>query len=81
MPTAEPGSPRRLNPNKLLLSKWTAVIPRNKELHFIVTRVVAPEPPVTRIEYVEIEALHSRRSFVLPWRELKDAGRWLQGWQ
>ena len=36
---------------------------------------------MTRIEYVEIEALHSRRSFVLPWRELKDAGRWLQGWQ
>ena len=43
--TAEPGSPRRLNRNKLLLSKWTAVIPRNKELHFIVTRVVAPSRP------------------------------------
>ena len=35
---------RRLNPKKLLLSKWTAVTPHDKEKHFIVTGVIEPEP-------------------------------------
>jgi tryptophan-rich hypothetical protein len=71
---------RRLNPNKLLLSKWTAAIPRNKEKHFIVIKLVQPESPASRIESVEIEAVHSRRSIVIPWRELNDNSQWLQGW-
>ena len=32
-----------LNPRKLLDSKWTAVNPRNKEKHFLVTGIVDPE--------------------------------------
>jgi tryptophan-rich hypothetical protein len=71
---------RRLNPNKLLLSKWTAANPRGREKHFIVTKLLPAEPPATRIERVEIEAVLSRRSFVIPWRELSDAGQWRQGW-
>ena len=74
-----PAAPR-LNPNKLLLSKWTARVPRNREKHFIVTRVFQPDPPATRIDFVEIEAVISRRSFTLPWRDLTDCHRWLQGW-
>ena len=35
---------RRLNPKKLLLSKWTTVTPHDKEKHFIVTGVIEPEP-------------------------------------
>ena len=35
----------RLSPKKLLLTKWTAVKPRNREKHFVVTRVIEPEPP------------------------------------
>ena len=38
--------PRKLNPlqpNKLLLSKWTAVEPRAKEKHFLVAKLVDPE--------------------------------------
>ena len=35
-----------LNPKKLLNSKWTAVKPRNKEKHFLVTE---PMPEMTRI--------------------------------
>ncbi|MCK7495935.1 MAG: TIGR02450 family Trp-rich protein [Comamonadaceae bacterium] len=70
-----------MNPRKLLLSKWTAQAPRNREKHFIVTRVIQPEPPATRIEVVEIEAVISRRSFTLPWRDLTDCHRWLQGWR
>jgi tryptophan-rich hypothetical protein len=70
----------RLSPKKLLLSKWTAVTPQNREKHFLVITVVEPEPPATRIETVELQAVHSQRSFLLPWRELTDASRWRQGW-
>lgn len=56
----------RLNPAKLLLSKWTAATPRNKEKHFLVTRVIQPEPPAVAIEFVELEAIHSRRSEICP---------------
>ena len=34
-----------LSPKKLLHTKWTAVAPRNKEKHFLVTKVIEPEPP------------------------------------
>ena len=37
-------------PKKLRLTKWTAVTPRNGEKHFVVVRVVEPEPLSTRIE-------------------------------
>lgn len=73
--------PRRLNPAKLPLSKWTAVAPVRREKHFIVTRLIEPVPPAVRPEWVELEAVHSGRSRVLPWRELLDAERWLQGWK
>jgi tryptophan-rich hypothetical protein len=71
----------RLNPKKLLLSKWTAVTPHDKEKHFIVTGVIEPEPPATRIESIELEAVYSRRVFSLSWRDLTDRNRWRQGWQ
>lgn len=69
-----------LSPKKLLLSKWTAVLPAHKEKHFVVTRVVEPEPPAVRVEWVEIEAVHSGRSSLLRWRDLTDGDRWRQGW-
>jgi tryptophan-rich hypothetical protein len=69
-----------LSPKKLLLSKWTAVAPRDKEKHFVVVRVLEPVAPALRIEEVELQAVHSGRVQVLPWRELKDASRWRQGW-
>jgi tryptophan-rich hypothetical protein len=72
--------PVRLNPRKLLHSKWTAVQPRNKEKHFMVTRVVQPDTPDLPITHVEIEAVHSQRSVVMPWRDLTDTAVWKQGW-
>lgn len=71
---------RALNPNKLLHSKWTAATPSNKEKHFIVTKVIAPEMPSMQIDTIELEAVHSRRSFSMPWRDLTDSSLWLQGW-
>ncbi len=76
--TRPPKNP--LSPKKLLLTKWTAVAPRHKEKHFVVIRVIEPDPPDVRIDQVELEAVHSKRAFVLHWRELTDASQWRQGW-
>ena len=69
-----------LSPKKLLLTKWTAVTPRNREKHFVVVRVIEPEPPSIRIEQVELQAVHSKQVYLLHWRELTDASLWRQGW-
>ena len=71
----------RLNAKKLLLTKWTAAKPQNKEKHFIVTRLIEPDVPDAQIEMIELEATYSKRSFTLPWRDLKDETQWLQGWK
>ena len=70
----------QLNPPKLVLSKWTALEPRDKEKHFLVTKVINPEKPKHLIESVEVEAVLTRRSFTMRWEELTDATRWVQGW-
>ena len=69
-----------LTPKKLLLSKWTAVRPVNLEKHFLLTRVVLPVPTDLKIEWVEIEAVHSGATRRVAWRELKDEEQWHQGW-
>ena len=71
----------RLNPRKLLHSKWTAVTPTRREKHFIVTAVVEPESPSAQAEYVDLEAIHSKRMRRLRWRDLADTTTWLQGWR
>jgi len=80
--STQPALPRKnpLSPKKLLLTKWTAVSPANKEKHFVVTRVIEPDPPAIRIEWVEIQAVHSGRSSLLQWRDLTDGTLWRQGW-
>jgi len=52
----------------------------NREKHFLVTGVIAPELPQAPVELIEIEAVHSGRRFTMPWRDLRDRSRWLQGW-
>ncbi|MFN9746053.1 MAG: TIGR02450 family Trp-rich protein [Betaproteobacteria bacterium] len=69
-----------LSTKKLLMTKWTAVTPRNREKHFVVTLVVEPEPPSMRVELVELQAVHSKQVYLLHWRELTDASLWRQGW-
>ena len=69
-----------LSPKKLLMTKWTAVTPRNREKHFVVTLVVEPEPPSIRVEHVELEAVHSKRVYLLNCRDLTDASLWRLGW-
>ena len=54
--------------------------PRNREKHFVVLRVIEPEPPSMRVEQVELEAVHSKQVYLLQWRELTDTTLWRQGW-
>ena len=76
----ESSSRTRINPKKLLLSKWTATKPQNKEKHFIVSKVILPENPELPIELVELEAVYSKRIQTLAWRALTDTAEWRQGW-
>lgn len=69
-----------LHPGKLLQSKWTAVHPVDREKHFLVIRVHDPEDPGAPVEWVDLEAVLTRRTRRLPWRELRDPERWRQGW-
>ena len=69
-----------LHPGKLLLTKWTAVRPIARQKHFIVTKVIEPSEPEGAIEWIEIEAVHSRRMTRIAWRQLRDGAFWRQGW-
>ena len=68
-----------INPRKLLRSKWTAAAPKNREKHFIITKVEYDEAGA--VTECIIEAVHSGREISLDWRELRVTDVWLQGWQ
>lgn len=67
-----------INPAKLMLSKWTAVNPLDKQKHFLVTQV--SENDQNKIVACTLEAVLTRKEYDCDWRELKDRTRWLAGW-
>jgi tryptophan-rich hypothetical protein len=69
----------RLNPDKLLLSKWTAAHPQNREKHFLVTEVF-PDEEGTVVE-IELQAVLTRRNQRINWRTLKNRDCWSPGWK
>ena len=69
----------RINPSKLLLSKWTAAAPRNKEKHFLVTELFRDEEG-TVLE-IELQAVITRRAERLAWQTLQNAEAWKIGWK
>lgn len=69
----------QINPAKLLHSKWTAVKPINKEKHFLVVDVEFDEEGVVVCCY--LEAVMSKRSSPIEWRDLKNNDIWQQGWK
>jgi tryptophan-rich hypothetical protein len=72
-------SMNKINPKKLLNSKWTAVIPANKEKHFLVTEMEFDEDG--DVIHCLIEAVISNRSEPIDWQDLKSTENWLQGWK
>lgn len=72
-------SMNRINPEKLLLSKWTAVKPVQKERHFIVTRLLRSDDE--KVIACELEAVINKNSVEIDWRQLKDSSNWVMGWK
>ena len=69
----------KINPNKLLLSKWTSKSPKQKEKHFIVTELIRDEQE-TVVE-CQLEAVINKSQYTLPWQSLTSEEDWLQGWK
>ena len=69
----------RINPAKLLHSKWTAVEPKNREKHFLVVEVDYDEEGIV-IDCL-LEAVISRRKTSVNWRDLNNSDHWKQGWK
>ena len=68
----------RINPRKLKNSKWTAVEPKNKEKHFLVSDLEFDEDGTVTL--CIIQAVMTRSEREIDWRERKDPARWSQGW-
>ncbi|WP_331852062.1 TIGR02450 family Trp-rich protein [Polynucleobacter necessarius] len=43
--------------------------------------MILPEPPNEKIEFVEIEAVYSKKTSLIPWRNLTNSELWIQGWK
>ncbi len=69
----------KINPKKLLNSKWTAVKPVNKELHFMVTETKFNDDG--EIVHCLMEAIMTKRAETIEWLALKNSEDWLQGWK
>lgn len=69
----------RINPQKLLLSKWTAAQPQNREKHFLVTELFRDEEG--SVLEVELQAVLTKRAERLDWQTLQNNAEWLQGWK
>ncbi len=69
----------KINPRKLLNSKWTAVTPVRKEKHFMVTEVEFDEEGIVTL--CSIESLISKRSIPINWHDLTNENNWIQGWK
>lgn len=69
----------KINPKKLLNSKWTAVNPVKKEKHFIISKLKLND--VGDVEICEIEAVMTKRVAQMDWMTLCDQSNWLHGWQ
>jgi tryptophan-rich hypothetical protein len=69
----------RINPEKLMKSKWAAVDPVIRQRHFIVTGVQRNDEGF--VVSCELEAVIIHKAAQIDWCELKDARRWLMGWK
>ena len=68
-----------INPQKLLLSKWTAAQPQDREKHFLVTELFRDEEG--RVLEIELQAVLTQRAERLDWQILKNDDHWLLGWK
>lgn len=67
----------------LVDSKWTDLDPVEREKHFIVTRIASKSKSHngTTVSAIELRAVISKRSKIVPENELNDPARWSPGWK
>lgn len=70
----------RFQAKKLLMSKWTAVEPINKQKHFIVTACLEDEAS-QKILSCTLEAVMTKNQFEITPNDLKNSEQWRQGWK
>jgi len=68
-----------ISPKALMQSKWTKVDVTNKEKHFIVTVVKFDEQQ--KVVECIVEAVMTKRTYSINWRDLKQSSIWLIGWK
>ena len=61
------------------MSKWTAVKPKNKEHHFIVSELLKDEDD--EILACKLEAVINKNHYDVDWQILKNNEQWLIGWK
>ena len=71
----------KFNPKKLLNSKWTALSPQNKELHFIVVKLIESEVDEGKIERCLLQSVMHKADYEIACQDLKDGSVWQQGWK
>lgn len=69
----------RINPAKLLNSKWTALQPQKREKHFFVSDVDYAEDGSVRS--CTLEAVMTHVEYSIDWKELKNTDKWAYGWK
>ena len=69
----------QVNPKKVLDSKWTALLPKNREKHFVITRCSYSAP--NKLDKVFLQAVLTGAVYEIAWRDLKDSNVWRIGWQ
>lgn len=69
----------KINPVKLLNSKWTAVNPSMKEKHFMVVELEFDEEG--SVVFCLLEAVINKRTSAVHWQDLKDTQNWIHGWK
>jgi len=69
----------KINPKKLLNSKWTSVMPINKEKHFVIAGIKFDDDG--SVVSCCIEAVLSKCAISINWHDLKDDSHWMHGWK
>jgi tryptophan-rich hypothetical protein len=69
----------KISPKALLHSKWTKVMVKNKEKHFVITKIAVDENQL--ITDCLIEAVINHNEYHINWRDLKNSEAWKVGWQ
>ncbi|MDW5416465.1 MULTISPECIES: TIGR02450 family Trp-rich protein [unclassified Iodobacter] len=71
---------RSWHPKKLANTKWTALVPQQREKHFLVVKIEFDPNDVQKVEQITLEAVISKRHFTLHWSALEDETQWRAGW-